>query len=167
MLETLGPRLLRVAERLTCDAMRAEELVTEALYRGAVKLRKLRDPRAVEAWFRRILVNLWKDGLRRAERHEIAAGLLPEPQAPPAFDPSAPVEEAELREVLLEALARLPPGQRAVLTLSIDEGLTVAEIAVALETSTDRVKANLWHGRRRLQALLKKAFGERPEKGEI
>jgi DNA-directed RNA polymerase specialized sigma24 family protein len=41
-----------------------------------------------------------------------------------------------------------------VLALAIDEGLSVAEIAEILQASADRVKANLWHARRRLRALL-------------
>ena len=160
LLTCLGARLLRVAERLTCDPGRAEELAAEALYRGSVRLRKLREPGAASAWFCRILVNLWKDDLRRQGRRESAADRALEPAAPPGFSPEAVLAGVELREVVLEALARLPPEQRAALTLSIEEGLSVAEIATALGTTPDRVKANLWHARRRLRELLASRFGE-------
>jgi len=46
---------------------------------------------------------------------------------------------------------------------NIDEGFTVAEIAEILNTSSDRVKANLWHGRRHLRQRLGDVLGGSPD----
>jgi RNA polymerase sigma-70 factor (ECF subfamily) len=153
VLRAVTPRLWRLAMRLTCEATSAEDLVLETLYRGAVKLRTLRRPDALEAWFCRVLVNAWRDGLRPGRR-DVLLDELPEPAAPRGDDPSARLEASELSEAVAAALARLPPGQRAVLALRVDEGLSVTEIARALGSTAERVKANLWHARRRLKDLL-------------
>ena len=83
LLEWLTPPLLKFASRLCGDAALAEELVTEALYRGAVKLKKLREPTSVEPWFRRIVVNFWRDRLRKRGRRELLLEEHPEPPLPP------------------------------------------------------------------------------------
>jgi RNA polymerase sigma-70 factor (ECF subfamily) len=153
LLREVSPRLLRLARRLTADRDAAEDLVMEALYRGSVKIRKLRDAGAAMAWFRTILLNLWRSRLRRASPREVeleeAAHL-----AGPGTDPTALLASEELREACARAIPLLPPAQRAVLALALDEGLSTAEIAAALGTTCDRVKANLWHARRRLRKLL-------------
>ena len=160
LLGVLTPPLLRFASRLCRDPALAEELVTEALYRGAVKLKKLRKPGSIEPWLRRILVNLWRDQWRkRGQRHELVEEL-PELPAPPQYDPARVAYARELETLLATEVSRLPPGQRAILTLKVDGGLSLAEIAQALGTTADRVKANLWHARRRLKERLGKILEE-------
>lgn len=55
---------------------------------------------------------------------------------------------------LREAIAELPPGQRAVLALFYLEGLSVAEVATALMIPPGTVKTRLMHARNRLRALM-------------
>lgn len=157
----LGPRLLHLALRLGCDAREAEELVGEALYRGVLKLKTLRQDSALVAWFCRILLNAWRDRLRRRER-PLSLEAVPEPAAPLEYDPETAAVAGELRERVARAIAGLPPAQRAVLALHVDEGFTVAQIAAILETSPQRVKANLWHARRQLRRRLGDLLGEAP-----
>ena len=154
LVRQLTPRLLRLALRLGCDAESAEDIVSDTLYRGITKLRNLRDPSAVAGWFSRILVNAWRDRLRSRKRDLSLEDLAHEPEVPASLAPEEVVVEKELRERLGEALGALPPAQRAVLALHIDEGFSVSEIADALRSTPERVKANLWHGRRRLRRLL-------------
>jgi RNA polymerase sigma-70 factor (ECF subfamily) len=162
LIRGVAPGVHRLALRLTADHNAAEDLTMEALYRGSVKIGKLRDPRAAAAWFRSTLLNLWRDRMRRARPGELSLGDAPEPAEPPGDGPAALLDAEELREACAKALPLLPPAQRAVLALVIDEGLTVTEVAAALGTTADRVKANLWHGRRRLRELLARFAGEEP-----
>ena len=115
---------------------------------------KLREPASAEPWFRRILVNLWRDRLRKRGRRELLLEEQPEPPAPVSFDPTALAYARELAGLLEAEVSCLPPGQRAVLTLKVDGDLSLAEIAKVLGTTADRVKANLWHARRRLKERL-------------
>lgn len=162
VLESVSPRLFALARRLASDASVAEDLVEEALYRGGLKLNRLRHAEAAQSWFRSILITAWKDHLRR--RHLRGALLLDhvEPPAPPDTDPVARAEASEARERIEAALASLPPGQRAVLTLWFDEGLGIHEIAAELESTGDRVKANLYHARRKLRRLLDDLLDDAP-----
>ncbi|MBN1422393.1 MAG: RNA polymerase sigma factor [Planctomycetes bacterium] len=155
LLEGVTPRLIRLARRISGDAEAAEDLVEEALYRGAVKLRDLREAAAVTAWFCRILINLWRDRLRIAGRRELLLDEIPEPVASPDTDPVLRADARELRERVADAMRRLPPGQRAAIALRVDEGLAIQEIARILDSTPDRVKANLWHARERLRRELR------------
>ena len=153
LVRILAPCLLRLALRLTDDSHDAEDMVSEALYRGVVKLDRLREPAAVVAWFQRILVHHWRDRLRsRRPRDRFLEELAAEPLC--EEPPGAELEAAELSERVRRALATLPPMQRAVLALHFEEGLCVGEIASVLDARPEQVKANLWHARRRLRAIL-------------
>jgi RNA polymerase sigma-70 factor (ECF subfamily) len=166
LLELVTPRLLRLATRLAGEVELAEELTEDALFRGARKLAGLKEAGAVEAWFRRILINLWRDELRRRRGGDLSLEDLPEPEAPPAFDPTQRATAREVREQVSAALAGLPPAQRLAMVLRVDEGLSMAEIAEQLNTTVDRVKANLWHARRRLRGALQGLLDETPQAEE-
>lgn len=155
LVELMAPRLLRFASRLGCDATEQEDIVEECLYRGMSRIRQLRDPRAVAPWFFRILLNVWRDRQRHRARSEVTRADLSELPASASSDPLKLLDARELRRRVDEALPLLPPGQRAVIALQVDEGLSVREIAALLETTPDRVKANLYHARKRLKWLLR------------
>jgi RNA polymerase sigma factor for flagellar operon FliA len=53
--------------------------------------------------------------------------------------PSAVVEDREVREVMREAIDKLPEREKLVLSLYYDEGLTLAEISRVLGVSESRV----------------------------
>ncbi len=162
LLESVAPRLLRLALRLSGDPVAAEEIVADALYRGSRRLGRLREPQAVVAWFRRITVNVWRDRLRRRKRLQ-TAGLdeIAEPVALPRDDPVERARVEETRERVRRSVDRLPPWQRVVLVLTVDEGMSPGEIADLLDTTPQRVKANLWHARTRLRGELGDLLGPR------
>jgi RNA polymerase sigma-70 factor (ECF subfamily) len=163
----VGPRLFRLAVRLCGDRSEAEDMVSDTLYRGMAKLKRVREGRAAGAWFSRILVNRWRDRLRRAHRRDMFLEDIREPAAAARDDPVLRAEAADLGERVVRAMAALPPGQRAVLLLHVTEGLTVADIAEALGATSDRVKANLWHARRRMRELLIGSENENSVKPDI
>jgi RNA polymerase sigma factor for flagellar operon FliA len=53
--------------------------------------------------------------------------------------PSAVVEDREVREVMRDAIEKLPDREKLVLSLYYDEGLTLAEISRVLGVSESRV----------------------------
>ena len=60
-----APRAIRLAYLLTGDRTLAEDLVQEAFVRFVARLQYLRDPRAVDAYLRRTIVNLSRNHFRR------------------------------------------------------------------------------------------------------
>jgi RNA polymerase sigma-70 factor (ECF subfamily) len=159
LLAQYAPRLYRFALRLARDPATAEDLAQEALLRAWRGRARLRDERSVRGWLFQIVVNLWRDHLRRRstldeELAEPSAVVCPE-------RPQRALEERELVEQALAALDELPQRQREVLYLHACEGLSIAEVAQALDSSPDAVKASLCLARKRMRARLGHLFPER------
>lgn len=145
-------RLYRFALRLTRDRAAAEDLAQDALLRAWRGRDRLRNPNAARAWLFQIVANLWRDRLRRRstteeELIEPAAVICP-------AEPARGLEERELVEQALAALDGLPQRQREVLYLHACEGLSIAEVAEALESSPDAVKSSLCLARKRMRERL-------------
>jgi len=159
--------LFRLALVLTgWDEAAAQDLLQIALER-AYRRRWLlfRHGGSAEPYVRRVLVNAaidWRRVLRR--RGELP--LDPAASIPAGGDQVGQVAD---RDLLLRALAGLPPGQRAVLVLRYWEDLPDVQIAAALDCSPATVRSQAARGLARLrqQAQLPPAGGsEYSHKGE-
>ncbi len=102
----------------------------------------------VETWLYRLTVNESLQLLRRNRRWQFAA-LDWEP-----MDHSHPGDEAERREVLDQALARLDPELRIIFVLREVEELSYHDIAEALQIPEGTVGSRLNRARRELKQLL-------------
>ncbi len=127
---------LRSTAFLLCgDWYLADDLVQEACTRVYAVWDRVSASGSPDAYARRVLVNLYLDHRRRPSRREHVVELLPD--APAAERPDG----GAAGDAVVEALATLPPGQRAVLVLRFWEGLTLEESAAALGSSVGNVKA--------------------------
>lgn len=127
--------LLRTAWLLTGDWPAAEDLVQTTMtevWRGWDRVSATTAP---VAYVRTILVRTFLRGRRRRWTGEAPAAVLPEPAGD---DPSA---RADVRRVLLDSLAHLPPRQRAVVALRYLADLPEAEVAATLGCSVGAVKS--------------------------
>jgi RNA polymerase sigma factor (sigma-70 family) len=102
---------------------------------------------ALDAFVRTTLVRGLIDEHRRPWRRERAQAVLPDRAAPE----SLPVED---RLAVREALALVPPRQRAVLVLRFYEDCDVAETARLIGCSEGTVKSQTARGLARLRELL-------------
>lgn len=132
-------KLYRAALLTLGSEASAVDAVDEAVYKGYLSYRKLRQPQYFETWLVRILVNVCRDELRRRKR-ELAVEALPE-SAQEEFD-ALPLKEA---------IRRLPPPLRDVIILRYFTGLTLEETAQALELPRGTVSTR----QRKALALLK------------
>lgn len=144
---------LALATRVLGDRALAEDAVQEAftrLWREAHQF----DPErgGFSAWWHRMLMNCTLDSRRRlrpvAPIEEAADLADPQPSA---------VEQTEAASIaarVQQAAAILPARQRAALALFYAEGLTMAEIALALDTSEKAVEGLLARGRAALKPHL-------------
>jgi RNA polymerase sigma-70 factor, ECF subfamily len=140
-----GAFALRVASRLIPDPRAAEDVVQEAMVRAWSQCKSFDERRArFTTWLYRIVVNLCIDYRRRPQ---------PEPM-PEDFDPVDPaagaVETLEVMErdaTLARELSKLPPRQRAAMTLVYDEGLSGAEAARVLGMTAKAVERLLARAR--------------------
>ncbi|GAA3454718.1 SigE family RNA polymerase sigma factor [Dactylosporangium matsuzakiense] len=140
-----GSALLGTAVLLTGSRAAGEDLVQAALERLMRSWGRVRDDR--EGYLRRTMYHLAiDDWRRRRSRPEVLAEVEP-PARPDTSDVVA------LRQVLITALAKLPPRQRAVLVLRYWEQHTEAEAARVLGCSVGSVKSNASRGLARLREI--------------
>lgn len=130
-------RLLRTAYLLTSDLHAAEDLVQTALAKAYLSWGKLREPRAADAYVRRIMINEHTSWWRRAWRHnEHSTDVLPER----AHRDQDPIQFAQ-RDAMWELVQTLPPRQRAAVVLRYYEDMSEAETAQVLGCSIGTVKS--------------------------
>lgn len=145
--EAWKPKLYRTALLYLGSEALAIDAVDEAIYKGFLARKKLRQPEYFTTWLTRILMNVCNQELRRQKR-ETATGELPEP-AREDFDPLP----------LRDAVERLPEELRTVIVLRYFTGLTLAETARTLDIPPGTVSTR----QRRALALLRLDLEEKEE----
>ena len=129
-----SPRLLHTSYLLCHDWALAEDLLQTALARAWRSWRRIeKDP---DSYVYRILVNTNASWTRRRWRGEIPT------EAPPEAGLGADLTgDLADRALMLDALRRLPRGQRAVLVLRYFEDLTEPQVAQILGCTIGTVKS--------------------------
>lgn len=130
------PALLRFGHLLTGDPSSAEDLVQSALARTALAWARVRRQDDPEGYVRRTMLNLQSNVRRGRPWRE-----SPTADPPEVVEPRSPQEEYDDRDRMWQALATLPPRQRAVLVLRYYSDLSEAEIAETLGCSRGTVKS--------------------------
>jgi RNA polymerase sigma-70 factor (ECF subfamily) len=149
-IETLRPRLYRLAYGWCRDPHTADDLVQDTLERALTRLSNLRDQERLEVWLVRIMHNRHLDLIRARRDHDpiedagLAAGATPE----------AETEQEQVARRTRAAVAQLPPDHRHVLLLVDLQEFTYAEAAAALGVPIGTVMSRLSRARARLRALL-------------
>jgi RNA polymerase sigma-70 factor (ECF subfamily) len=139
----------------------AEDLTAETFARALSLKHDLRVD-TVKAYLFAIARNLHRDLLRR-ERRLVPLADTVHDRADPRPDPDAAARGREALEDVLEAIQRLPEGEREALVLAIDQELTHERIAAILGCSASAVKVRIHRARLRLRALLGPREEEEPQ----
>lgn len=154
-------RLYAVVLRLTAGPEEAEEVTQESFLRAWRGMAHFDGRSRFFTWLYRIAIN---EARRRAERtppgREVPLGDQPlESRDDSRAAPHHRAEQAELRDRLEEALARLPPESRVTVVLRDIEGLSTREAAQILGLKERAFKSRLHRARLALRGLLE---GELP-----
>jgi RNA polymerase sigma-70 factor, ECF subfamily len=167
-------KVFRQATHLLGNAAEAEEVVQEVFLAIYEKAHTFRGEAAFTTWLYRLTTNAAFSRLRRRKRsHEVAIeDYLPQFQPDghhlvrPVVDWSTNLEErladAQLQQLLRQAIELLQPLDKAVLVLSDFEDLSNKEIGEALGLTVLAVKARLHRARLFLRGQLAVAFGYSP-----
>src|SRR5512132_2744806 len=155
------PALYWLARRLVRDG--AEDLVQEALLRAYRSYGTLRQDTAAGPWLKSILVNVFRDQLRRKARSvqelpveqvedfSLYRTLVEQDPLPYSDTLHHDYLQAFSREDVREVLMRLPEIYRAPLVLRYMDGFATKEIARMLDTPLGTVLARLHRGRKRFE----------------
>ncbi|WP_456373224.1 RNA polymerase sigma factor [Thiolapillus sp.] len=142
--------LYRLAMSWCGDHMLADDLVQECMVKAWQKRQQLKEREKLNAWLYRILYNCWMEYLRRAK----PMAELDEVPAEAAGGPDGMLERQQLADRVRQAVARLPVGQREVVTLVDLEELRYAEVADILEIPIGTVMSRLNRARKTLRGEL-------------
>ncbi len=144
---------LALAIRVMGDHALAEDAVQDALarlWREAPRFDPSRG--SFGGWWRRMLMNCALDGRRRLKPVQPIEDASEVPSEAPG--PQQAAETADLSDRVQLAMQSLPPRQRAALSLFSGEGLSMAEIGNALDTSEKAIEGLLLRARADLKTRL-------------
>jgi RNA polymerase sigma-70 factor (ECF subfamily) len=147
------PRMLAKAMAVVGDRQHAEDAVQDAFLRAWSKCSSF-DPAGppIGAWLTTITRNVAID-------HERARAVRPRlvREQPPGIEPidARPgPDEVVMREVLVQALARVSPDHRAVVLRAVLADRSYADIAAELGVPVGTVKSRVFHALRGLRGAL-------------
>ncbi|MDA8127810.1 MAG: RNA polymerase sigma factor [Betaproteobacteria bacterium] len=161
-IEALRPVLYRIAYAWSHDAALADDLVQEALSKGWTRRAQLRDEAALKAWLVSIMNHCWLDHLRSRRDFDDVEECQDELEST-GDTPEVCCDREQVIACVREAVARLPQGQRQVLTLVDLEEFSYAEVAEILEIPVGTVMSRLSRARASLRNLLGGALKKHPE----
>lgn len=150
LLEQKRARLYRLAYAWCHNPALADDLVQETLAKALQKAEQLRDPAAQDAWLFSIMANCYRDHFRRGREMED----IDEVELSHDVSPESESVRGEIVDRVRGAIARLPDGQRQVVTLVDLEGFSYVEVAQILQIPSGTVMSRLCRARAALKTLL-------------
>jgi RNA polymerase sigma-70 factor (ECF subfamily) len=169
-----GSRVFRQALHLLGNAAEAEEVAQDVFVALYEKAGTFRGESALATWLYRLTANAALSRLRRRKRSKEVAmdDYLPRFREDghhlvrPVVDWSSDLEQgladAQIQQLLRQAIELLPPLDKAVLVLSDFEELSNRDIGDALGLTVPAVKARLHRARLFLRGQLAVALGHSP-----
>jgi RNA polymerase sigma-70 factor (ECF subfamily) len=153
---------------LVKDPSDAEDVAQDAILKAFKNLSHFRQESKFSTWLIQITLNEARMRLRKDRKHlyeslndnqqEDGESYIPRDFADWRPIPSEVLEQTELREALNNALQRLAPKYRAVLSLRDIQHLTIKETAELLGLTITTVKTRLLRARLRLRDALAPGF---------
>jgi len=144
------PALHRLAFLLCGDAHRADDLVQQTITNLYVHWARASAAHHLDGYVRTMLIRAFIDEKRLGWAR---VRLFAETPQRPA-DTARPGPDVEDRQLLRDALSRLPRRQQAVLVLRFLCDLSVAETAEALKCSEGNIKSQTSHGLATIRRVL-------------
>jgi RNA polymerase sigma-70 factor (ECF subfamily) len=152
LVERYAAQARRVARSVLGDPDESDDAAQDGFLSALVKLAQYDAKRPFGPWLMRIVANAATD--RRRRRHVRRAEPLDTSLVGGGPRPDAQAIRSELGDRLRSALAELPERRRTAVVLFDVEGYSHAEIAGILGIPEGTVRSEVFHGRRRLRALL-------------
>jgi len=156
-------KIFSMAQRITRNREDAEDVVQQSFQKAFIHLKKFEGESLFSTWLTRIAINEALMLLRRKRgSHEVPieeSSTKTESALPLDFLDSAPNPEdrcldREQKQILSAALNKLRPGIRKAIELRELGELSTGETALVMGLSVAAVKAQVFHGRRKLRETL-------------
>ncbi len=147
--------IYRTAYGLTGDAQAAEEVLQDTFARAYQRRHVLRTDVSPLPWLHRVALNLCYSRLGRrrlpsSPMEDSVVGLVRDR----ATEPAEHAEQQELRRIVRDGVAHLPPKHQSVVILYYLHGLSLQETAELLDIRLGTVKSRLHYALRALRTRL-------------
>jgi len=152
--DQMRPKLYRLAYSWCHNSALADDLVQETLIKALKNESQLRDPALMKSWLFSILANCLRDHFRKSREMDDIDELEDFLYA----SETTPEDELSQAQIILRvrsAVAKLPVGQRQVLTLVDLEELSYIEVAEVLGVPIGTVMSRLCRARIAMKSLLR------------
>lgn len=151
LVRRVSPLVWRIAVRILGRGAGAEDAGQEALMRVHRAFDQFDATRPLEPWVARITYNVC---LKQLKKRPQVAQPSPIDDPDPGPSPEAQVALAEAGQLVTEALDRLTPEDRVLVTLTYQDGMSNSEVAEAMDMPIGTVKTRLHRARGRLRRWL-------------
>ncbi len=152
--DTTSARLLAVAAHLCSTIAEAEDAVQDTFLVALEHPERWDESRPLVPWLLGILGNCVRSSRRRSDREPDIDRLT----RTDGDRPDAALESEELLESVEAAVQNLAQPYRSVVLLRIRNGLSPADIAIALDRNPSTIRAQLTRGLQMLRKLLPAGF---------
>lgn len=164
-----SPRLFRVIRRIVRDDDEAENVMQEAYLQAYRTLDRFRGESKFTTWLYAIAINLARAALRKSRRFSTLESVDVDRLQPhfsrgmyvesfDSWNPQKLAERQDRKRIVREAIDRLPPDYRAIVTLRDIEELSTSEAAAMLNISEGAARVRLHRARQALRKLLDEHF---------
>jgi len=149
------PDVYRVTSRILSERDLAQDATQDTFVNALAGLERFRGDASFRTWLLRIAVNAARSvGRRQVRRREVAL-VAAENEATREPDPAVRAENRAEVDRVEDMLTRLPRKQRLAVALRVQQGLSYAEVAAALDCSEGAARVNYHLGIKRLRELLR------------
>ncbi len=136
-----------------------EDATQETVGKALAALPRYRPEHSFKSWLFKIGHNEAVNIIRKRRRvlvHEAPEELAPDPGAmgTPSPEPAAWLDQTERAHALQEAIGRLPPPERQVVILRMQEEVPFKEIALIVGAPLGTVLARMHNAKKRLRTIL-------------
>lgn len=143
-------RFYRLAYSWSGDAMLADDLVQDAMKKALLSFNSLKDDSKLMAWTCRIMLNCYRDWLRRQKDNVDIDNFELADQSNPQLD----LTTAETGRYVRHCINKLGEKHRNVITLVDLMEFSYEEVSLALDIPIGTVMSRLCRGRAQLKKLL-------------
>ena len=148
------------------DEAKAGDATQDIFMKIFTNLSKFNHKSRFSTWVYSITYNYCIDALRKEQRH----GAIFSDELEKAPDKGVPeVSDAEMAEIkvhiLKKVLQRIPSGDRAILRMKYEEGMSIRDIAEALDKSESAIKMKIKRAKAKAQKVRKVV--EKEQENEI
>ena len=150
--------LLQLAYSWCHDKALAEDLVQDAIEKAFKNINRIKHSKALKAWFIQIMLNCWRDILRKKQELQNIDDLIfsdssdidENPALYESVTPEQSLSTQQTRMAVKQAISHLPMKYRTVLTLVDIYGASYTEVAEIIDAPLGTVMSRICRARQEL-----------------